>query len=493
MIVKKEVKMSAQRVSNVLCAVFCMVFAMASNGVAAPQSHKARPNKNQDITLNNGLRVLFRHDPEAAVVSGSLYFKNIRALYPFLLEHNKLLAFMFLKENNLLVRMCMMCDEHDQGLDVTSRFSQLAFFCNDFICDDNLGAIASDSVSSFEHDAEKFKKDCREWLIERKKTFFDDEENNSISIMPGLTDALDNNPLLRFTKLYYLYNAFLKIQENFALRSFETNDDFFSLSKCFFNPANMILDISGNFSDHSVYQKYKQKICTYFATWENQKELIDVTTLPVLHHDEYAPVNSDASFVTLKVALSPQDLEEGMTEGEVTIAAFDNAQTIDRSDSMAMLVLAYLINNKLAQCDELQSVPFCEGEFFALTEDQNVLFYDEDDDIELNSFCGSFIHFSLTTDIAGCDETKQYVMDFFKKVTEHCCTQEELDEARCDLQENMIMSPLGEVASCNFPLDYGDKQLQKMKVLTPYDIQHVAQKYLNPAAWQFVVIEHSTP
>ncbi|KKQ48682.1 MAG: hypothetical protein US69_C0016G0014 [candidate division TM6 bacterium GW2011_GWF2_38_10] len=505
-----------------------LLFASASlfthvHGKTQPTPNQP-PHVVQDVTLSNGLNIIFINDPEASHMSSHFTFKNIPALTHFLIKNHQIAAFQFLMHHILDIQILMYADTIENSHDTSEQIEHL--LCSHDYFNEYRHYYANDTSIIFDNFTWDFKKTClkadayykchyqefvskfkadKDDLIKRSLESDDDDEDDDsdgyitvnkenmsyLYSMLGTVLARHNN--LVHTKIYTFYKSMHAIIPDFAidikdeLPQFLTDKNLMRLAQAFFNPANIILEISGNFTDHFEIAR----ICTYFENWKNRAELIDVTKLTLPKHVITPVFNNTPMFTTITIPQPPQKTIPPLDHNKKIIMAMDNRETIDDHDYGAMHLLEIIINEHLSNLKPAQDL--FQGDIeFSISHKNNDLNY-IDEVIEIPVPCDAFISILAAPQSHQCEQAQQFIINFLNELTTAHYTQQGLDKARIPLQEKLLhyitSTSYMQFKAYDVPYNYYQKQLQSLDTITPQDLQRVAKKYLDPKTWTFVTIE----
>ncbi|KKQ12191.1 MAG: hypothetical protein US22_C0001G0020 [candidate division TM6 bacterium GW2011_GWF2_36_6] len=503
----------------------------------------------EEAILNNGLHIIFKHKPNKTNISGDFCFKNIRQLRPFLVNTNKLLPFNFI-ENNILAIQYLCYTNDNMFNDNTLQDNKLHFFIptnfiitqqkdtsltyttynKHLIKNNNFSWDFSKLTSFIKEHCKDNQKELLDSLQDQKNDILDDLEfiktlNTHIKTNIKNLTITNKQQLLNSKLLYaYQYIANSDILSTDMLQSLE-NNNLITIYKEFFNPANMILELHGNFSD--LFDK--QIICTFFENWKNHKELIDINqiiTTPTSKYNINTPIIDEPIFSHIKIEYpsiketikkyeffkealedNEETFEKTINESEFFIA-MDNHHTIDNNDNIALLLLEILINKKLKTNKTARDIFHGDADFtiynaynnpfeinlfnidFKLAPDsiytKNILSWTLF--TNFRTTIDSLILFLAQVNPEQREEAHQYIVELWQKTMNTWPRQKKLQKARATLKNEILQyrHSLKILKSYNHPYNFYENQLEAIDDITPEDIRRVAQKYLDPKTWTFV-------
>ncbi|KKQ48848.1 MAG: Peptidase M16 domain protein [candidate division TM6 bacterium GW2011_GWF2_38_10] len=406
--------------------------------------------KPQEITLSNGLTIFFIHQPDTLILNGNLYFKNQAAFSRFLKETNQTICFN--GSHTLMTKKTALHTEEENrlffgsyGADVTdTSFKCLAYdyeiIINRF--------LEIQTTPMYEQAAlKKYKKEQTLEILsqEKKSNVFQAEQT--------------------IEKLFHASDPFYNTNDRIKkMLSSLTLNDIITAHKKFFNPANMNLIITGDFSKPDS----KEKICTLFKQWKNQKEYFDITTLT----NNHPPLDTPSPAIRKIPTEEEQILLKAIHKGPSNNMLKDNA---------ALSFLSTLVNAKLLEIRESQG-----------------LFYNCSFDIERNHV-GQEHLLTITTQVskANYNTALQCIIDTLQDIINTPYPQDVFDSF-CSSEINTLaintQTPenahfiLKNLISKDYPLDYLHQKVENILRLTPEDITAVAKKYLDPSVWSFIIV-----
>lgn len=507
-----------------------LLFASASlfthvHGKTQPTPNQP-PHVMQDVTLSNGLNIIFINDPKESPISSSFTFKNIPALTHFLIKNHQIAAFQFLMLHILDIQILMYADTVENSHDTSEQIEHL--LCSHDYFNEYRHYYANDTSIIFDNFTWDFKETClkadayykchyqelvskfkayKDDLIQRSLESDDDDDDdeddsddyitinqeNMSYLDSTLGTVLAHHNNLAHTKIYNIYKSMHAIIADYTMN---INDEFLQslndknlmfLARTFFNPANIILKISGNFTDYFEIAR----ICTYFENWKNRAELIDVTKLTLPTYAITPEFNDTPEFTTITIPQPPQKTIQPFDHNKKIIMAMDNKETIDDHDYGALHLLEIIINEYLANLKTAQDLFQGDIEFSISHKNNDLNYIDEVIGIPLP--CDASISILAAPQSHQYEQAQQFIINLLHDLTTAHYTQQGLDKARTQLQEKLLhyitSTSYMQFKAYDVPYDYYQKKLQSLDTITPQDLQRIAKKYLDPKTWTFLTIE----
>ena len=415
--------------------------------------------KPHEITLSNGLTIFFIHNQDTSYLDGRLYFKNQAAFSRFLEETNQTICFDCTR--NLMTKKTALHTEEENTLFFQSYGAAVyntSFKCLAYDHEIIINRFLEIQTTPIYEQAalKKYKKERYLQIPSKEK---------KLNIFEITNQAIEK--LFNDSNTSYNTND----RTNKMLSSLTLND-IITTHKKFFNPANMKLIITGDFS----MPDSKEKICTLFEQWKNQKEYFDITALKPQNSSPDNPSKTTIDNPT------PTTINIPTEEEQILLKAIRKGPSTNmKEENKALSFLSTLVNAKLFEIRESQG-----------------LFYNCSFDIERNHVCQEQL-LTITTQVSktNYNTVLQCIKDTLKNIYDAPYPQDVFDSTRSQFinyfaTESQDIQRTQEIVKNRIendqPIDSYHQRIESILRLTPEDITAVAKKYLDPSTWSFIIV-----